>query len=800
MNWKIFITVCISTIIIFFPQNIIGCGPEADPYDYYTSFFHQNLPDAKGYKPFYYTGYNFLYDETEPVEVADLLANEWAAYCGTPVTDKDALLFVNKFLREDEYNLYLKIEKNATAKIPDSVLKNSMTNYFITGKNLEALGYILYAKQVEPFVTGNGDSWEPIKRDSTKMTKLIKNGQQLFTAATDDFIKLKYGYQLVRLAQYSRQYAETIKFYDEYIAPNKTNSVLQPLALSLKAGALNGLGDKKQAAYLYSKSFSASFAKRVSNYISFRWVVDFKSDKNECLSVCKNNKEKAAMLALFALGSTENELATIKNIYALDAANNELEVLTVREINKLEEKYFTPAVQNEKGGKAFYFSWNDGQTDSVMDMAGKELAPLASFLNDITKNKQVQNPGLYETAAAYAAYMMKDYSTAKKYLSAAKNMSLTPKVKDQWMLTTLLVSINEQDKIDAVFEEYLLPSIEWLETKAKNEKPADMGDYEITQWKQFYRNLMSEIIARRYHRQGDLAKEALAIGAADWINYGSDNYYNTGNGISFLRNNLDAKDVEKLYALMNNKEANKFENYLLHHTTVSKSAVIDFAGTAYLRSYDYPKAIAWFKKQADKKSLVINTNPFVDLLYDQEETLSTEAKFVTNKLAFAEEMQKQLLLVGTDKVNAAKHYYKIANGLCNMTYYGHAWKLVQYDRSGSDGYSIPDNATDFQKEYYGCYSALKYFKKAMDASADNNFKARCLFMMAKCSQKQIQKPQYAAFNYSWDKLDAAEKAYWPTFTNNKYFPELIKQYSKTSFYKEAFNSCSYLSDFVKKKS
>ena len=88
----------------------------------------------------------------------------------------------------------------------------------------------------------------------------------------------------------------------------------------------------------------------------------------------------------------------------------------------------------------------------------------------------------------------------------------------------------------------------------------------------------------------------------------------------------------------------------------------------------------------------------------------------------------------------------------------------------------------------------------MDVSADNNFKARCLFMMGKCSQKQIQKPQYAAFNYSWDKLDAAEKAYWPTFTNNKYFPELIKQYSKTSFYKEAFNSCSYLSDFVKTKS
>ncbi len=78
MNWKQFTIACVSAALVSFPQNIIGCGPDADPYDYYTSFFHQNLPDAKGYKPFYYTGYNFLYDEAEPVETSDVLADEWA--------------------------------------------------------------------------------------------------------------------------------------------------------------------------------------------------------------------------------------------------------------------------------------------------------------------------------------------------------------------------------------------------------------------------------------------------------------------------------------------------------------------------------------------------------------------------------------------------------------------------------------------------------------------------------------------------------------------------------------------------
>ena len=112
MNWKAFITACISTAIVSFPQNIIGCGPGVDPYDYYTSFFHQNLPETNGYKPFYYTGYNFFYDIKEPASVPDLLAAEWAAYSAAPVKIADAKKLVNKFAWKDLNNLYFHIEKN----------------------------------------------------------------------------------------------------------------------------------------------------------------------------------------------------------------------------------------------------------------------------------------------------------------------------------------------------------------------------------------------------------------------------------------------------------------------------------------------------------------------------------------------------------------------------------------------------------------------------------------------------------------------------------------------------------------
>ena len=796
MKLKAFIIVFVSGFLISFPQNIIGCGGSMDPYDYYTSFFHQNLPDANGYRPFYYTGLIFLYDEQEPADVTEMLAKEWAGYCGSPVTNAGAKQFITKFSGKDIGSLYNHIEKKQPPALPDSMMRNSMAAWFTKSGNLEALGYILYAKQTEPLVGVSSESWEPATRDNVKMEKLIKSGRQLYDAAKSNFIKLRYGYQVVRLAHYSGNFTEALSLYDSYVLPNKTTSVLQPLSLALKAGALFRTGKGPEAAYLFSKAFSSSVAKRVSNYNGFRWSVNAKTDKEEYLALCKSKEEKADMLSLFAMGSSASELPAIKTIYQLNPAAEQLQVLAVREINKLEENYFSPALQKEKGGSTFYYTY--GNDNTTWQSGTKEAAALVNFLHEASGNKAVQNPGLFETGAAYGAYLVKDFGLAKKYLASAAQMNLTKKVKDQWTLTNILLTITENKKIDAAFEDQMLPSMQWLQQRAKEEKPLTASEYEIGQWSKIYRDLLSEILARRYHQQGDLYKEALCIGVADQIKYSwADAGYS--NGVNFMRDRLTSKDVEKLYALVISKQPGKFENFLLTHNSITQPLVAEFAGTAYLREYDYTNAIAWFKKTTEKKLMVINTNPFVDLLYDREEQLPNEKKYTTTKQAFAQTMLQLMQLAATDKVNAAKHYYKIANGLYNMTYYGHAWELVEYSRSGSDGYSIAAEATAFEKEFNGCYAAHTYFEKAMHAATDKNFKARCLFMMAKCSQKQISRPAYSDFTKSYDQLGKAEDAYQETFKRNRYFPELVKDYSKTTFYKEAYNSCSYLRDFVQKK-
>ncbi len=798
MKLKIFLIACVSAFFISFPQNIIGCGPGVDPYDYYTSFFQPGAHGATAFKPFYYSSYVFLYDEEEPISPADQLAEEWSNFCGNAVTVKDAKNFVMKFDVKDVRTLYNNIEKKQAAKIPDSVQRNSMSAYFANKRDLEGLGYIIYAKQVEPFVTGDYNYWEAINRDSLKMDKWLKNGQQLFNAAKDPFYKLKYAYQVVRLAHYSGRFQDAVKFYDSYVAGNNTVSVLQPMSLALKAGALYNTGQAQEATYLFSKAFAESDVKKISNYISFSWAKDSKKDKKAYLSLCKNNEERANMLAMFALSNAAEGTSALKEIFALSPASKVLQVLAVREINKLEESYYTPALNKQAGGKSFYYTWENESADSLLLDGRKRINELQKFLQQVAKSGKSGNDGLFATGAAYCALMTRDFISTKSLLANAEKMSLTPKVKDQWLLTNLLLAINETDKIDAAFEDRILPSIKWLQQKAMAEKKdrPDNWRMEDSDWQLFYRNLMSEVLAKRYHQQGDIYKEALAVGAADrMMQSGQDDSYSVG--IDFMRSSMEGKDVVKLYTLMQSKSMTAFEGFLVKDNAIRLKNVIDFAGTAYLRDNNFSEAISWFSKAGNTQGSIAK-NPFIELLYDQEERLSYD-KVKTSKLTFAKEMKRLEDLAKTDKVNAAKHLYKMALGFYNTTYYGYAWELVEYNRSGSDGYYVPEDANVFKKNYYGCYNAHDYFKMAMEKSTDQNFKAKCLFMMAKCAQKQVRRPQYGDFGYDYERYDQARKEYNPKFVNNKYFPQLQKEYSQTAFYKQAWNSCSYLRDFVAKR-
>lgn len=805
MNWKPFTIVCINIVCISFPYNIIGCGGDyADPYDYYVSFFNNNLAEAKGYEPFYYTDLLFLYRTKEPENAAMVTAEEWTPYANNSFSPQEAYEFVCRFARKDLSNLYFHLEKNQPLQLPDSVQRNGMTKFFLNSRDLEALGYLMYAKQVEPNVIGEWTSWDLHERDTVKMDKLIKNGWQLHAAAKKDFTKLRLAYQVLRLAHYSNRFQECLHWYDELVKPNATKSALQDLCLGLKAGALMRLGKSDEAAYIFSQLFSKNEFKRVSNFRSFDWCVDRLSmeNRNACLAFCKSDLEKANLLGLFALGSNNDELNTLEQIHELAPQSPLNEILLVREMNKLEENYFEPSLQFKRGESEAVTAYETIRpSDQAFLDHGNELEEFITFCQQAAQKKETPNKALYSLTAAHGLLIKGDYTDSRKWLDNTKKLKLTPKLRDQWGMTNLLWTINQKDTINSKFEKQLLPSLRWLEEKAANDK----------EYAKFYRRIFFDILSPMYQKSkgSNQVKYVLCVGVADWIHrtfVKDGSYY--GNPLGKLRKDLSALQVEQLIQLMESKKLNAFERYIVEHNAFSKDDVNDAAGTSWLRQFNWAMAEKWLNKvpenyyQNETYKYYLGANPFADLILDTHRP--TEQDTVTyTKLGFTRKMiqLEHDLKATTDAEKQARLHYQIACGLYQMSYWGNSWLLVKYFWSGEENSNPSFTSKDpFDIEYYGVFTSEIHYRKAFSLTKDRNFQARCLFMMAKCDQNQLPIPAYEDFpNFNQREYEETMARYQKSFQENPpAFSTLAKDYSNTPFYKEAYNTCSYLSDFVRK--
>ena len=82
MTLKSLLIAFANCLLIAFPQNMIGCGPDIDEYDYHTGFSCATFRMICHLRPFYYSNYSFLYDSFEETPAEELLTKEWAEYCG----------------------------------------------------------------------------------------------------------------------------------------------------------------------------------------------------------------------------------------------------------------------------------------------------------------------------------------------------------------------------------------------------------------------------------------------------------------------------------------------------------------------------------------------------------------------------------------------------------------------------------------------------------------------------------------------------------------------------------------------
>ncbi|RFS20986.1 hypothetical protein DVR12_16685 [Chitinophaga silvatica] len=767
MNFRKLFRFLISCIVLLLGNVVytLCCGPTPDPYDYYISFFSP-LTKGAGYEPFYYTALdNFYANPTPSEEVAN--TNDWQKYTGSKVKTKD--------IRECIYTYPLSNLQaiNTGAGLPDSLKQNSFVGYLL--KDKEASRYLLFAKSCEPEVSVE-NAWTAPERNAVQLTKLYEEGINLYHQTKNENIRERYAFQLVRLLHYNNQYHKAEISFDQ-LFKNNTGSLIYYKSLALKAGALYHQKDTVQSAFLFSKVFEQAPSLRISCFTSYKWC---NVTPKMIYPLCNNPREKAVVAALDGFGNPELSTVPIQNVYTLDPESPILNVLLAREINKLEETYLAPSLA--KQGQDLQINTLDTRDISEQKELRNSLVALQSLADSLIAQKKLLNLNYWRMASAYLSYMQQDYAGAKLRLTAAKSKDSAE--KDQWEMINLLVNINQQTDINKDFEAQLLTSFKWLDKKTGNiELPYD--SYNTDQswfYKKMYRNLLFAVLAPKYHKQGDYVKESLIRGRCDELMI-SDYFVSGKTAVEQIQDDMGPKELIKLNDFLLQQNKTPYETYLAKYfpKELNINATI---GISYVRLHDFKSAAEWFKK-APAERLSISYQIFNDQLMDYGEDVET-GKFnkPISQLDFCNQMVDLEETMKKPQAPATA-FYKYANALFSISYYGHTWDFVKKYRPTYLWYTPEVEKDPFLRQYFGCYKAEEYYLKALKISSPTNkeFRARCAFLAARCAQKHIA-------------IDNNDK-YLKTWIRNKYFPQLVTDYSQTKFYQQVYNQCGYLRDYVK---
>ncbi len=853
-TWKRLIIYCVSFIGVFFIGTAIdvACGPEPDPYDYYISFFHNNLHKDDSYSPFYFNGYTFLNGYSYDIDndnkgyEQNLNVAEWIRYVDGAVKPKDTYKILY-LLDNKTDSLYFWNYSTISKRFPDSL----ETNTFIKAlnRNKQAMTYLALAKKTEPLVT-QGDRWDDKSswnknKQHEFALKYIEDGKKV----NDKFLKLRYFYQAQRLLHYGRYFKEAGDVYDKYLKSSPSASHIKNWALGLKAGEEEQLGRNTQAAYLYSREFALCPERRVQAYYDFR---DTKVPIEQVIKTTKNNAEKAVIYGMEGFHQPRIDLRPLLKVYRTNSRSEMVSILLAREINKIEEGYLTPKINGNKYYDSIGY-WDHTKYDSLKTSFKNYIPKLKAFCNRLATENKYPEPGLGYLASAYLSWIQHDPQAGFNELAALENKPMRGKLDDERQMINLLLLSQSIKKLDSTTENKLLPSLTWLDKKVKQESALKIdgnrywSEYDLKYYSASSRDFYAKVLARLYFKQRDTAMAALCILRSERtilvLPGGWDFYPEHGLGfdmpvfwqtsmhsyhfekilrwehaavktpyLKLLMAEFRRPEVKRFYRWDPPPNGNKIKSVITKPEMAIVPGIYDLLGTAYLREHKYNLAIKAFK-HIDIKKLEFSTaddyndslskhynrytNPFIDSLHDYQRTFSTRKQEGYNKLAYAKSMAKLEVQIRTNPKAAAACYYKMANGLYNTSYYGNAWFYTAYSWANADKYRTKgfyyDNGYLRERKAEAC------FLKARQLSSNPEFKARCTFMAAKCRQKQVPYADYYGNDRTQNEFDLREKRgdlYDKKVHDNFYFKDLRKNFSKTHFYKTAIDECSYFRDFL----
>ena len=603
---------------------------------------------------------------------------------------------------------------------------NKFARHLVKNKCLETIEYLLFAKKCEPFVTADKDVWQTKKPDIQKMEVLIQEGTKEFLTIESHYIRLRMAYQIIRLAHYSGQYSK-VKYLYNYFIPkiNHAPSTIQYWIEGHYAGALKALGERAKAAYFYARVFHHCPAKRESAFLSFEVRTDY--DWLNALSLCENDQERTALYALRASFRNSRAVDEMIDIYSLHPKSNYLESILIQEIEKQEKK---PVVEYIK--------------------------KLDTFVKQVIDEKKVAHLEIWLLALGYLKYLNNDYFEAKLAFNAVSDYTQSKALLEQIAIFNMAIEIKEWEKINEEVAQRI------REFQSENEVYNRYPTLQSLLSKQVFQNLKNH------------GNPGLAV------------LYKFG--LNALKVNPSEEVIRDIKELAKKENINPFEKSLMVLSKNQFNTEIQALYATWLMTLNEWEAAekAWQEIPLADIELFGKSNPFVERLNECVHCPVKSNERQLTKPQIVAEMLKLQYDIKANRTESPQYYYKMGLGLYNMSYFGYAWNMLDYFRSGSSLKAERlENSSDIMKhplfpngnrENIDLSKALGYFEKAITFSTDKELSARASFMAARCEQKMSHVTK--------------------TANKIKYFALLNTKYKDTQYYDKVIESCKYFKYYV----
>jgi hypothetical protein len=635
----------LAVVSLFYTKSD-ACAWSDPDYEYFN-LFTQSIIKDKSYLPFLHNYSSRFYSGYNPSLIPDDNLETWKKF------------FNNQLNYAETESLVYKVSMNDLNALKNGNPTNPLLQKLGTGfyqKYKEAVDYLIEAKYLEPYMSINyveSDNSFYYDRDSNRKNataldynKTITALTSLYNAARNPEIKQRYGYQLVRLNHYTRNYDAAIQAFKTYIEPIKLRGTVYFMALDQLAGAQRGLEMNSDANWNFFQVFMNSKDRKESAFVSMK-LSDTASFSN-IMKRAGTNEEKNMAYFLLGYEDFNNPIPIMEKMYEINPDSEILKVMAVRSINELERSYlptyyYTDAASGKvsvQRGKTDSKDSKDSQADKATTKVKEEKVSFwqkivrffknlfggsrsgktgdgnkadqsddelfsnpdripfytrtgyyydnntQDYLDDLEKftekTKEKSKDEYWQIADAYLKFLKKDYKASSAILNDIKTTN--PEYLEEIKRMKVLNDIVSQPKIDAAYEDHLMKDYaEYFAEKKVEKDTVTANDYDYYGNAPSTADFLKDVLANRYFLQGEDGKSFLMN------NKLSDLQYNPNSNL--------VKSVEDFYRKTNKTQ---FEQQIIAKNMDSVGNIDAFFNTIYgdraMRLANFEKAKSYYEK------------------------------------------------------------------------------------------------------------------------------------------------------------------------------------------------------------